>query len=1223
MAPFELNRQNSGAEANMAKKEIEAIRKTVSILDSVDYGRYSEGKANAYLEYSSGAWVDERKLIAPILFPKFLEQALNFKLGETITTQETIAKGRDIPDYTPVDTRTHPFVFDCKGMDTLDLSKWYDQIRRYLEAQNLKYGILVNMRDLDVYTLASEQEIEAFNFNLVELYKDFKGNPAGILDKENTKRFLRFIESFKYIPLTLGQKLNKVTEAKRWTGVETLNVDLLSKRLRYVVERIYEDARLRKEELFSLKEIDPERARAIAREIGIIASEVERGRKIEEATPQTLDEILSASTKSSLGRALELFFYRIGYFTMTRLLLARAWEDIGFIDETLYNGGLAKWYENFGREIRRVLRYAFDLAADRYKWLFNVDNNYTWYEPSDETLTEALYELSNFYLGKLDQDVLGTIYEEYIDKVDKRQKGQYYTPREIVEFIWNRVGFVKDEDFFYYREGKRKPRLIFDPVAGSGGFLVEAVRRIREDSKINYADFKDVLDIRTSILTGIFGSEVSPFPYYITEVNLLIQLTPVIKRMMDLRRGVVSKGTPALGVVPVDALSLYNPEQLVLEREEYNFDQTKDLLPLESQKRVVFQKIKQSLDRKFSYCCANPPYVGEKGNKELFRASLERFSYWRQFYQGKMDYLYFFIILGLSKLEEGGKLGFITTAYWPTADGASKLRKYILKNAKIKEMIFFEDVKIFEYAKGQHNMVFILEKCSGEEKAKERDENNIKIVGVLAKHQEILGNTIREKLKFLTAQIQEHIDKNEWQDEYIKVFWSGVKQGELPKDGGAWNITFPSDIEVVLAHMVEVGIPLLKVANINSGADVTISCLTSTYARVLPAQAIQKFGLQIGDGIFVLGESEFQRLNLGISETAIIKPFIKNSEITRYMIDKTERRYLIYLDWDSKLDDFPRIKQHLERFRPIMEDQIARYEETYPWWALHRPREQAVFESVKIVNPQHGEEPVFAYSDEPLYASRDVYYITPLKDIRESIFYLLGMLNSKLVRFWLTFKGKKKGDAFELKTTPLSKIPIRRIDFDNAKDVRLHDAIVEKVKSIREKTAELAGYSKYFKGIRLTRLKPEDSLPDINPEAIAQSLLPEKRFSLRTHPQIRINHSLDFEEANFILRRVGKVALTLEGAELKLYSKGQKILFINGEERLLTIIAQILEEHRGKSWTSIKEMPFIPQNSEEFEAKKQQVLDTASKVRTQIQGLQKSIDTMVLRLYGVPESLGK
>ena len=62
------------------------------------------------------------------------------------------------------------------------------------------------------------------------------------------------------------------------------------------------------------------------------------------------DEILNAPPKSILSKASDVFFYRIGYFTMTRLLLVRAWEDIGFVDQTLYNGGLAKWYQTFNKE---------------------------------------------------------------------------------------------------------------------------------------------------------------------------------------------------------------------------------------------------------------------------------------------------------------------------------------------------------------------------------------------------------------------------------------------------------------------------------------------------------------------------------------------------------------------------------------------------------------------------------------------------------------------------------------------------------------------------------------------------------------------------------------------------------------------------------------------------------------------------------------------------------
>ena len=121
----------------MNKKDTDTIKKIIYILDSVDYAHYSDGRARTYLEYISGDWKDERKLIAPIIFPKFSEQVLGFKLGENIGAYERAPEGRDIPDYIPADTRTHPFVFDCKGMDTDNLSKWYVQIKRYLDGQGL------------------------------------------------------------------------------------------------------------------------------------------------------------------------------------------------------------------------------------------------------------------------------------------------------------------------------------------------------------------------------------------------------------------------------------------------------------------------------------------------------------------------------------------------------------------------------------------------------------------------------------------------------------------------------------------------------------------------------------------------------------------------------------------------------------------------------------------------------------------------------------------------------------------------------------------------------------------------------------------------------------------------------------------------------------------------------------------------------------------------------
>lgn len=1214
----------------MAEKGIATVKRVVSILNSVDYGRYSEKRAKTYPEYAGGAWKDERKLISPIVFPKFLEQVLGFRLGETIGTQETVAAGGDIPDYIPVDTRTHPFVFDCKGMDCDNLSKWYDQIRRYLEVQELRYGVLTNMRDMDVYTLESHEEIETFNFNFVELYNDYREDATHVLEKDNTKRFLRFVERFRHITLTTDQKLQRAAQARPWTGQETLNVDLLTRRLHHVVEAIREDAATNKDALIMLKQADPDRATAIAQEIELIASELERGSEVTEASLETFEQILKAPARSLLGRALDVFLNRVGYFTMTRLLLARAWEDIGFIDQTLYDGGLTHWYENFNREIRRVLRYAFGLAAERYKWLFNVDNNYTWYEPSDDTLVEVLYEMSNFNLGQLNQDVLGTIYEQYIDKVDRKRKGQYYTPREIIELIWNRVGFTGPKAFFWMIGGRRRPKFIFDPAAGSGGFLVEAARRVRDESGVDWDEFRDLLDIRTAILAYIFGSEVSIFPYYIAEVNVLIQLTPVVKRMMELRRGL--RESLPLGIVPVDALSLYNPDPTLVPERPHEFERTRDILPLERQKKAVFQKIKSEFDGKFSYCCANPPYIGEKGNKELFRSTLQRFPYWRRFYQGKMDYLYFFIILGLSKLRgpsvamPGGKLGFITTAYWPTADGASRLRKYILQNATIREMIFFEDVRIFEYAKGQHNMVFVLEKCPGKERQKERRLNRIKIARVRAKHADVPGKSIREKLRFLTHHIQEHIDETKWCDDYIEVFWSGMKQGDLSQEGGPWNLKHSRDLQEILNRIRSRGASLSSIFEVDCGVQTSADEVTSKNIGHIPEKWLRERGVQKGDGIFVLRAEAIERLRPSDQEMELVKPFYKNVDMGSYVLDPVRPREelcLIYVTRHTEIDRHPVIKSHLERFRPILEQRRECLKGTLPWYSIHWPRREHIFEGEKLVAPHYRYPRPFLYANTPYYTNMENFILKKKRDSNEEILYFLGLLNSSLLDVWYTNTFKYKASGYEFSKSRIETIPLHRIDFDDAAEAKLHDDIVDKVKSICKRMTELASYSKYFRRTRLTRLESGQPLPEASDEAIARSLPTDRLRSIRTHPDIEVLSGPSLEEDKFILKKVGSVTLTLEGPELTLIGGNRQAIVLKGAEEVLTIISSILEDHQTECWTSIKELPVVPAAARDHEEKKQKVTREVVTCRTEIQKLQTSIDNIVLRLYGLSEELAK
>jgi len=216
---------------------------------------------------------------------------------------------------------------------------------------------------------------------------------------------------------------------------------------------------------------------------------------------------------------------------------------------------------------------------------------------------------------------------------------------------------------------------------------------------------------------------------------------------------------------------------------------------------------------------------------------------------------------------------------------------------------------------------------------------------------------------------------------------------------------------------------------------------------------------------------------------------------------------------------------------------------------------------------------------------------------------------------------KHKGNVREYYATPLKNIPIHRINFDDSEEVRMHDEIVDKVKSITKKMAELAKYSKYFSGVRLTRLPFDASLPEVNNEAIIKSVPPENLYNIRTHPEIKIERPKDFEKEKFYLSKVEKPQPILTGeARLRLKSKGEIPIFIEGPYELLKLLFDILPNWKNKPWSEIKENLLLPDNVISFNTQKNKVLDEVQNIRSEILELQKQIDQIIYKLYELKDS---
>lgn len=71
----------------------------------------------------------------------------------------------------------------------------------------------------------------------------------------------------------------------------------------------------------------------------------------------------------------------------------------------------------------------------------------------------------------------------------------------------------------------------------------------------------------------------------------------------------------------------------------------------------------------------NPPYVGEKGNGDLFTAVRRTHPDLEQYFAPRIDLHYLFVHRGLDLLRPAGRLVYLTSEYWLTATGAANLRE--------------------------------------------------------------------------------------------------------------------------------------------------------------------------------------------------------------------------------------------------------------------------------------------------------------------------------------------------------------------------------------------------------------------------------------------------------------------------------------------------------------------------------------------------------------------
>jgi adenine-specific DNA-methyltransferase len=601
------------------------------------------------------------------------------------------------------------------------------------------------------------------------------------------------------------------------------------------------------------------------------------------------------------------------------------------------------------------------------------------------------------------------------------------------------LSLIVDED-----EPKSLPNLDFKIVVGNSlvGVFENEVIEIDWDIK-----FKNVDSVKKMILdqqNKLYQLEHSQHLYFQTftdkvslSKNIKRLKIEILKNQLNLSKNYFIENNPILGgFIPSESENKKNQlnksyidriNNIIKKLESIDNDESLTYFDWKLNFPEIFNN-KITGEVGFDIIIGNPPYIGQSGNRDLFRVVLES-EFGKKFHQRRMDYFYFFFHKSVSICKDKGVIAFITTNYFLNSTYGDKLRKDLYENCEFIHLINFNESRVFESALGQHNAISILVK-------EKNNDRNVRTV--LTSKKGLIGN----------KELHNILYDNEISSSYFNFKSKDIF--ELPKyhillEGNGEGIN-SNEKTNFLFKLKSNNNKLLDYVDIIQGVVTGANDLSEKYKDEYHIDA------NTGDGIFILQQDEINMMKLNDYELSFIKPWYKNSDIRRYSSNHNTNQFIIYITSFDEIDinRIPNLIKHFERFKLLLLNRNVRtgkyslsdYERFVEgkfdipyvmikssfkkgnYFLVSYSRDKNVFEGPKLICPQRSPVNCFAYNDISWYGATDVYFIKNKKDINIDLKYFLGILNSKLIYFWLYNKGQRKGEILQLFKDPLTEIPM-------------------------------------------------------------------------------------------------------------------------------------------------------------------------------------------------------
>jgi len=352
-------------------------------------------------------------------------------------------------------------------------------------------------------------------------------------------------------------------------------------------------------------------------------------------------------------------------------------------------------------------------------------------ETVDSILRELLHDFHRYDFSQLKEDVVGQILEGLIPEEERHALGQYFTREDLVDFI---IGFVAHDDQGPY----------LDPTCGSGTFLNRLYSRLRWLSAYRAT--------HGELLERIWGVDIAHFPAELATINLFRQ---AVKDLTNFPRIVVQDfflvrpgqtfSFPPLRVTTPDYPKI-QVQMPMFRGIVGNFPYIRQEL-IERQNKGYKREIVQAIAQEWFWKDRNlfeVKGISAVEVEEMQKKGTSERQKWLQNQvraghidlrlSGQADIYAYLFYHAAAFLEQGGRLGVVTSNAWLDVAYGEELKRFFLRHFKIIAVVaswsepWFEDSDV--------NTAFtILERC---EDPAERAQNIVRFVKVRKPLSEIL-----------------------------------------------------------------------------------------------------------------------------------------------------------------------------------------------------------------------------------------------------------------------------------------------------------------------------------------------------------------------------------------------------------------------------------------------------------------------------------------------------